>query len=168
PRLPSILFLIGSSVLFVAHMLLLGVAERRRPLGVALTPTDDGPPPVGPGADPQGPATPLSGPPGTAVARKTAPCGSARMVNRPTGMSIGGSSTAPPSSAAPAAAWSASGTQNVTLQRGVGSSPGAGACPPPTSRSPRVKLVRGSGPGTSWADQPSRSPENPAPPTRHP
>jgi hypothetical protein len=50
PRLPSILFLIGSSVLFVAHMLLLGVAERRRPLGVALTPTDEGRQPVGAGA----------------------------------------------------------------------------------------------------------------------
>jgi hypothetical protein len=50
PSLPSILFLIGSSVLFVAHMLLLGVAERRRPLGVALTPTDEGRQPVGAGA----------------------------------------------------------------------------------------------------------------------
>jgi hypothetical protein len=35
PYLPSILFLAGSSVLFLAHMVLLGVAERRRPLGVA-------------------------------------------------------------------------------------------------------------------------------------
>jgi hypothetical protein len=35
PYLPSILFLIASSVLFVVHMLLLGVVERRRPLGVA-------------------------------------------------------------------------------------------------------------------------------------
>ncbi|MDF2740833.1 MAG: hypothetical protein K0S88_2201 [Actinomycetia bacterium] len=50
PSLPSILFLIGSSVLFVAHMLLLGVVERRRPLGVALTPTDEGRQPVGAGA----------------------------------------------------------------------------------------------------------------------
>ena len=50
PSLPSILFLIGSSVLFVAHMLLLGVAERRRPLGVALTPTDEGRQPIGAGA----------------------------------------------------------------------------------------------------------------------
>jgi hypothetical protein len=50
PSLPSILFLIGSSVLFVAHMLLLGVAERRRPLGVALAPTDEGRQPVGAGA----------------------------------------------------------------------------------------------------------------------
>ena len=50
PSLPSVLFLIGSSVLFVAHMLLLGVAERRRPLGVALTPTDEGRQPVGAGA----------------------------------------------------------------------------------------------------------------------
>jgi hypothetical protein len=39
PYLPSILFLVGSVVLFVVHMLLLGVAERRRPLGVALTPS---------------------------------------------------------------------------------------------------------------------------------
>jgi hypothetical protein len=42
PYLPSIIFLIASSVLFVVHMLLLGVAERRRPLGVALKPTDEG------------------------------------------------------------------------------------------------------------------------------
>ena len=35
PYLPSILFLIASSVLFVVHMLLLGVVERRRPLGLA-------------------------------------------------------------------------------------------------------------------------------------
>jgi hypothetical protein len=42
PRLPSILFLAGAVVLFVVHMLLLGLAERRQPLGVALTPTDDG------------------------------------------------------------------------------------------------------------------------------
>jgi hypothetical protein len=42
PRLPSILFLVGAVVLFVIHMLLLGLAERRRPLGVHLTPTDDG------------------------------------------------------------------------------------------------------------------------------
>jgi hypothetical protein len=42
PRLPSILFLVGSLVLFVVHMLLLGLAERRRPLGVARTPTDEG------------------------------------------------------------------------------------------------------------------------------
>jgi hypothetical protein len=38
PYLPSILFLAGSLVLFLAHMLLLGVAERRRPLGVAQRP----------------------------------------------------------------------------------------------------------------------------------
>ena len=38
PYLPSILFLGASLVLFVAHMLLLGLAERRRPLGVAQTP----------------------------------------------------------------------------------------------------------------------------------
>ena len=42
PYLPSILFLIGASVLFVVHTLLLGVAERRRPLGRALTPTPEG------------------------------------------------------------------------------------------------------------------------------
>ena len=42
PYLPSILFLIGASVLFVVHTLLLGVAERRRPLGQALTPTPEG------------------------------------------------------------------------------------------------------------------------------
>jgi hypothetical protein len=41
PYLPSILFLAGSSVLFVVHMLLLGWAERRRPLGVALAPTPE-------------------------------------------------------------------------------------------------------------------------------
>jgi hypothetical protein len=35
PRLPSILFLIGAVVLFFAHMLALGVVERRRPLGGA-------------------------------------------------------------------------------------------------------------------------------------
>jgi hypothetical protein len=38
PYLPSILFLVGSLVGFVVHMLLLGVAERRRPLGVAVAP----------------------------------------------------------------------------------------------------------------------------------
>jgi hypothetical protein len=42
PYLPSILFLIGSILLFVIHMLLLGVAERRRPLGQAHTPTPEG------------------------------------------------------------------------------------------------------------------------------
>jgi hypothetical protein len=41
PYLPSILFLVGSLVLFVVHMLLLGLAERRRPLGVALTPATE-------------------------------------------------------------------------------------------------------------------------------
>ena len=50
PSLPSILFLIGSSVLFAVHTLLLGVTERRRPLGAALTPTDEGRQPVGAGA----------------------------------------------------------------------------------------------------------------------
>jgi hypothetical protein len=41
PYLPSILFLVGSLVLFVVHMLLLGLAERRRPLGAALAPTPE-------------------------------------------------------------------------------------------------------------------------------
>jgi hypothetical protein len=41
PYLPSILFLVGSLVLFVVHMLLLGVAERRRPLGVGLSPATE-------------------------------------------------------------------------------------------------------------------------------
>jgi hypothetical protein len=42
PYLPSILFLAGSTVLFVAHMLLLGVAERRRPLGAVPSPAAEG------------------------------------------------------------------------------------------------------------------------------
>jgi hypothetical protein len=42
PSTPSMLFLAGSLVLFVVHMLLLGVAERRRPLGVTHTPTAEG------------------------------------------------------------------------------------------------------------------------------
>jgi hypothetical protein len=42
PSLPSVLFLIGSLVLFVVHLLLLGLAERRRPLGVAITPAAEG------------------------------------------------------------------------------------------------------------------------------
>jgi hypothetical protein len=33
PSLPSMLFLVGSVALFVVHMLLLGLVERRRPLG---------------------------------------------------------------------------------------------------------------------------------------
>jgi hypothetical protein len=41
PYLPSILFLVSSLVLFVVHTLLLGLAERRRPLGVALTPAPE-------------------------------------------------------------------------------------------------------------------------------
>jgi hypothetical protein len=41
PYLPSILFLVGSLVLFVAHLFLLGVAERRRPLGVAVPPASE-------------------------------------------------------------------------------------------------------------------------------
>jgi hypothetical protein len=40
--LPSIIFLVASVILFLVHMVLLGVAERRRPLGVALKPTDEG------------------------------------------------------------------------------------------------------------------------------
>jgi hypothetical protein len=39
PYLPSVLFLVGSLVLFVVHMLALGLVERRRPLGAAATPT---------------------------------------------------------------------------------------------------------------------------------
>jgi len=42
PYLPSILFLAGALVLFVIHMLLLGLVERRRPLGVAQAPTPEG------------------------------------------------------------------------------------------------------------------------------
>jgi hypothetical protein len=42
PYLPSILFLAGALVLFVVHMLLLGLVERRRPLGVAQAPTPEG------------------------------------------------------------------------------------------------------------------------------
>jgi hypothetical protein len=41
PYLPSILFLIASVVLFVVHMLLLGLVERRRPLGVVRTPATE-------------------------------------------------------------------------------------------------------------------------------
>ena len=40
PYLPSIIFLVASVILFLVHMVLLGVAERRRPLGVALTPSE--------------------------------------------------------------------------------------------------------------------------------
>ena len=40
PYLPSIVFLVASVLLFLVHMVLLGVAERRRPLGVALRPTE--------------------------------------------------------------------------------------------------------------------------------
>jgi hypothetical protein len=50
PRLPSILVLVGAVILFVVHMLLLGLAERRQPLGVALTPTDDGRQPAATGS----------------------------------------------------------------------------------------------------------------------
>ncbi|HYN17591.1 MAG TPA: hypothetical protein VEY96_05860 [Actinomycetes bacterium] len=42
PYLPSILFLLGSLVLFVIHLFLLGLAERRRPLGGARAPTPEG------------------------------------------------------------------------------------------------------------------------------
>jgi hypothetical protein len=42
PSLPSMLFLAGALVLFVVHTLLLGVAERRRPLGVTHAPTAEG------------------------------------------------------------------------------------------------------------------------------
>jgi hypothetical protein len=42
PYLPSILMLVGSVVLFVVHLFLLGWAERRRPLGQALAPTTEG------------------------------------------------------------------------------------------------------------------------------
>ena len=42
PYLPSILFLIGSLVLFVVHMLLLGWVERRRPLGGAQPSATEG------------------------------------------------------------------------------------------------------------------------------
>jgi len=48
PYLPSILFLVGSLVLFVVHMLALGLVERRRPLGgTVATPTDAGRQPAG-------------------------------------------------------------------------------------------------------------------------
>jgi len=40
PYLPSVIFLVASVVLFLVHMVLLGLAERRRPLGVALKPTE--------------------------------------------------------------------------------------------------------------------------------
>jgi hypothetical protein len=42
PSLPSQLFLVGSLVLFVVHMLALGLVERRRPLGVAAAATAEG------------------------------------------------------------------------------------------------------------------------------
>jgi len=42
PSLPSVLFLIGSLVLFVVHMLALGLVERRRPLGAPVATTADG------------------------------------------------------------------------------------------------------------------------------
>jgi hypothetical protein len=42
PSLPSVLFLIGSLVLFVVHMLALGLVERRRPLGAPVAAAADG------------------------------------------------------------------------------------------------------------------------------
>ena len=66
PYLPSILFLIGSILLFVIHMFLLGMAERRRPRP-GHTPTPEGarqpPGPAPPGAEPRpigGPARPVT------------------------------------------------------------------------------------------------------------
>jgi hypothetical protein len=51
PYLPSILFLVGSLVLFVAHTLALGWSERRRPLGGAQRPAPEAEPqPAGAGA----------------------------------------------------------------------------------------------------------------------
>jgi hypothetical protein len=51
PYLPSILFLVASIVLFVVHMLLLGLVERRRPLGVTQAPAPEaGRQPAGAGA----------------------------------------------------------------------------------------------------------------------
>jgi hypothetical protein len=87
----------------------------------------------------------------------TAPWGSATIVIRPTGMSMGGSSTDPPSSRALDAVWSASPTQNVTRQPGVGSSCGTGSCPPPISSSPSVNVVRRICPSSSPAVHPSSS-----------
>jgi hypothetical protein len=42
PSLPSQLFLVGSVVLFVVHMLALGLVERRRPLGTPVAGAADG------------------------------------------------------------------------------------------------------------------------------
>ena len=51
PYLPSILFLVASVVLFVVHLFLLGLAERRRPLGISQTPaTEPDRQPAGAGA----------------------------------------------------------------------------------------------------------------------
>ena len=51
PYLPSILFLVGSVVLFVVHLFLLGLAERRRPLGISQAPaTEPDRQPAGAGA----------------------------------------------------------------------------------------------------------------------
>ena len=49
PYLPSIIFLVASVILFLVHMVLLGVAERRRPLGVGLTPGEGDRVPAGAG-----------------------------------------------------------------------------------------------------------------------
>jgi hypothetical protein len=50
PYLPSIIFLVASAILFLVHMVLLGVAERRRPLGVGLKPAEGERVPAGAGA----------------------------------------------------------------------------------------------------------------------
>ena len=51
PYLPSILFLVGASVLFLVHMVLLGMAERRRTLGVTQRPAPEAQPqPAGAGS----------------------------------------------------------------------------------------------------------------------
>ena len=50
PYLPSIIFLVASTILFLVHMVLLGVAERRRPLGVGLKPAEGDRVPAGAGA----------------------------------------------------------------------------------------------------------------------
>lgn len=41
PKLPSLLFLGGAILLFALHVVLLGLVERRRPLGKVLTPTPE-------------------------------------------------------------------------------------------------------------------------------
>jgi hypothetical protein len=49
PYLPSIIFLVASVLLFLIHMVLLGVAERRRPLGGGLAPSEGDRVPAGAG-----------------------------------------------------------------------------------------------------------------------